>query len=164
MDIGSILILVAMVVFVGAFVLRPLRDQRSVTVREDDHQLSHLLAERDRLLNALMELDFDHDMGKISEEAYPGQRASMVENAASVLKQLDELQGGSGAPSDQLEAVIAARKGEKAVDLDDPLEAKIAARRSAKQAPAGGDKFCPNCGSKTIPGDRFCSSCGAVLE
>ncbi len=146
---------------------------------------SALLAERDRILNSLQELDFDYAMGKIPEEDYPEQRLALVKSGAEVLRRLDDLQAGPSQVShidDQearLEAAVAARReGIPGMPLvagagdhngrwsragvpDDALERQIAARRRERQEKAAG--FCPQCGSAVQKSDLFCPKCGTKV-
>jgi hypothetical protein len=154
LEIGAILLGLALLLLVGAFVARPLfegvrADPESVETNTD------LIAEREAILAALADLDFDHRTGKIAGEDYQSQRAALVSRGAAILRRLDEADGADG------------RTG---VDLDAEIEAAIAARRSeASQSPAAtvttglAPKFCPNCGSPTVAGDRFCARCGTRL-
>jgi ribosomal protein L32 len=170
MDIGSILLLLALVVVVAAFIARPLRDWRSHRAVEVDLELSQLLAERERILEALTELDFDNDMGKVPDNLYPMQREALLKRGAAVLRLLDEKYDGRGqvenGDSERAERIERAAK--ILIAEDDPLEAMIAARRGQRTAapaarpPATGTKtkFCPNCGNSIQPSDRFCPSCG----
>lgn len=191
MDIGSFLLLLALIIAVGTFIAGPLRVRRgSYGLRLEDHEISELLAERERVLESLEELDLDYAMGKVPEDLYPKQREFLVRRGAHVYRLLDERapaddrqpvkdKAASRKPSkpaapaadateeDALEAMIAARK--------DSLEDMIAARKAEVQKagaqvaveekpakkPAG--KFCPNCGEKLQAGDRFCASCGNKL-
>ena len=93
MDIGSILFLLALLILIGLFIARPLFDRDAPSnAHEDDqteHEVSTLLAEQDRVLNALQELDFDHALGKIPEDEYPAQRSLLLQRGADVLRQLD---------------------------------------------------------------------------
>ena len=59
MDIGSIFLILAILIPTAIFIARPLFDHKAVSISEEDRQYSHWLAERDRALNALQELDFD---------------------------------------------------------------------------------------------------------
>jgi hypothetical protein len=158
MDIGSILLLLALVVLVTAYVASPLRtEQKRRTPNAESIELSELLAERERVLDALAELDFDNDMGKIPDELYPVQREALVKRGAAVLKLLDERIPGGQAVSEVPEAVAA-------VVPDDPVEALINARKIVKSSGNAKNntniKFCPNCGSRLQIGDKFCVSCG----
>jgi hypothetical protein len=181
MDIGSILLLFALSILVLMFVARPLIEEKSRAVNKLEHERSHWLAERDRTLNALQELDFDYTLGKIPEEDYPATRAWMVQQGVEILRKLDELEAHeaeSGA-SDRIEAAIAARRlkqAEAAENLtqpaavkpnristpDDDLEARIAERRRQRNGKAAG--FCHKCGSAVQKSDQFCPKCGAKLK
>ncbi len=164
MDIGSLFLILALIVLVVAYVSLPFRQRKSVFIGEAEHNLSALLAERDRILSALMELDFDYDLQKIPEEIYPLQRNNLMERGGDILRQLDEFYDGSSEEaSDRLEATVASRRADAkkaAVDMDDPLEAMIAARKAGSNK---GTAFCPNCGEKALAKDRFCTSCGNNL-
>ncbi len=162
MDIGSLLFLLALLLLVAAYILNPLRARHPHAVNHEDMAVSALMAERDRLLDALLELDFDHALNKVPEEIYPDQRNDLLVRAMDILRQLDEhAAGGDGDLSAQLEASIAAAK---AVEGDD-LEKMIAARkaRKAKPATSGKTSFCPDCGQAVAAGDQFCTSCGTTL-
>ena len=97
MDFGSILLLLSLLILVGLFISRPFFERRRVVVDYEsdphDHERSTLLAERDRVLIAIKELDFDNAMGKIPEDEYLDQRELLVQNGANILRQLDTLQG-----------------------------------------------------------------------
>ena len=166
MDIGSILLILAVFVIAAAFVARPLIRAEAVMVSEEDQNLSSLMAERERILNALAELDFDHEMGKVPEEAYPKQREELALAGIEILRQIDAFQanGSHEAGIDPLESAIAEHKQEavRVSEADDPMEAMIAARRDRQEAQSSG-KFCSQCGQSITAGDKFCSHCGNVL-
>ena len=91
MDVGSILLLLALVILVGAFIASPLRDGgKKVEQPEINIELSELLAERERVLDAIAELDFDNEMGKVPDALYPVQREALLKRGAAVLRLLDE--------------------------------------------------------------------------
>ena len=176
MDIGSIFLILAILIPVVLFIARPLFERKSSAVTIEEHDYSALLAERDRVLNALQELEFDHALGKIPESQYPAQRANLMRYGAEILRQLDEYEPKIGKVSvdDRLEAAIAARKEVATdkppalvpvIDPDDELETLIAARRRSQkennQPKMGG--FCPHCGNCVQENDRFCPKCGKAL-
>ncbi|MGD2027331.1 MAG: zinc ribbon domain-containing protein [Anaerolineales bacterium] len=170
MDIGSILLLLALVIVVAAFIASPLRaDQRRRAVGEEDIELSQLLAERERVLEALAELDFDNEMGKVPDDLYPVQREALLKRGADVLRLLDDrmpsANGSSAGEADraaQLERAASIRHAQ-----DDPLEAMIATRRKERTQRAAktevSSSFCPNCGEALEPDDRFCAACGEEI-
>ncbi len=176
MDIGSILLLLALLVLIGLFIARPLIDREAVVVSPEEdrqeHEISTLLAERDRVLTALHELDFDNALGKIPKQDYPAQRALLLQQGADVLRKLDEYD--QVAPANDMEArieeAIAERRAMsvgqlKAVpesvlvrDADDVVEVQLANRRRTRQDKSAG--FCPQCGRPIQKSDRFCPKCG----
>ncbi len=182
MDIGSLFLLLALLILIGLFIARPLLDREAIAVTPEadkkEHELSTLLAERDRVLKALEELDFDNAMGKIPEGDYPGQRERLLMQGADVLRKLDVIDGDiSDAEIEQrIEAAIAERRSTSAdpgeamsteqsravtVDADDEVEVQLAARRRARQDKSAG--FCPKCGRPVQKSDRFCPKCGHAL-
>jgi len=195
MDLPSILLVLAVTLLVGLFISRPFASRRAATEKlirpaagEAEIRRSTLLAERDRVLTALQDLEFDYTLGKIPAPDYPVQRAELMASGADVLRQLDELAGAAEESSaeDRLEAVVAARRADAAVRQpqrqsetavatgpvpagvrrppaagEDDIEALVSAHRQARQEKSAG--FCPTCGRPVSRSDRFCSKCGATL-
>jgi hypothetical protein len=183
MDIGSIFLILALFVAVILFVGRPLLDRNAYIVQTttalEDHELSSLLAERDRVLMALQELDFDNALGKIPAEDYPHYRADLISEGSLILRQIDEIQPTESDASAEarLETAIAAHRadaalqgaigaqsggnGYRTVPPDDELETLIANRKRSRTEKATG--FCPQCGSPLQQADRFCSKCGYMI-
>ena len=175
MDIGSIFLVLGLFVLVALFIARPFLEKKSIAVTQEEHDLSALLAEKDRMVTTLQELEFDHQLGKIPEEDFPTLRASLMQRGADLLRKIDEIQPPAQpiAADDRLEAAISARRlavaqahnggnGSNGVHVpDDALEQMIAVRRRGRQEKAGG--FCPKCGGVVQQSDRFCPKCGASI-
>jgi len=178
MDLGSIFLILGLFLLVMLFIGRPLIEHKATAVSQEEHQLSSLMAERDRVLNALQELDFDHALGKIPEADYPGQRTALLQQGAQILRQMDAFRQAAPAVDAEarLEAAIATRRADAAraplspnggsnravhQSPDDGLEALIASRRRQRSEKAAG--FCPQCGKPVQKSDRFCPNCGATV-
>ena len=176
MDIGSIFLLLGLGIIVFLFIYQPFIDDRkhrvliteAVPVIEKEMHISALLAERDRVLRALQELEFDYHLGKIPEEDYPTQRQFLLLKGAEVIKTLDQIEGYSSGvdPIQRIETVIedssvdGPESNQKMVkDLD--IESLIAARKRTKEKKPDG--FCPKCGKPISKDDKFCSKCGNTL-
>lgn len=167
MEIGAILLILAVALLTGLYLSQPFGKRirvRQITDRE--YELSALLAERDRVLNSLQELDFDHTLGKIPADDYPVQRVELLQKGAGILRRIDELQPSAarGKAVDRIEAAVAARRGDAApsAGTEDDLESLISARRSGRKERSGG--FCPQCGKAVLAADRFCPSCGKPVK
>lgn len=177
MDIGSLFLILALLIPVAIFIIRPIIEHNLIPAGHTDLDLSALLAERDHIVATIQELDDDYNLGKIPTEDYPPQRLSLLQNGAEILRKLDDLQMAPAnlTAEDRLEAaIITRRQNLEASNLpsrkngnavppvpDDDLEQKIASRRRSMQGKAAG--FCPKCGRPVQVTDHFCPRCGAIL-
>jgi hypothetical protein len=160
MEPVAILFLLIVLVIIVLFVSRPFLERRRLQVEESSPEFSSLLAERERVLAALEELDFDQSLGKIPKEDYPVQRAVLLQKGAEVLRQLD-----AHTPGIARQAIGKDTDGAPGPDSplsDDDLEDLLTKRRYARKDKAAG--FCPNCGKPVQQSDDFCPSCGNTLK
>ncbi len=145
MDIGSILLSLALFLLVAAFVARPLLD-RANAANASAGPADDLISQREAILIELRDLDFDHETGKVSEDDYATQRARLVAKGVEILKALAAVSTTGRAVSapasldDEIENAVAARRKTKVAlppaSLDDEIENAVAARRKSKPAPA----------------------------
>jgi hypothetical protein len=172
MELGAIFLILAVLVLVGMYLYAPFMSGRRRRSAQESHEVSSLLAERDRVITSLQELDFDFNLGKVPAEDYPTQRLALLQKGAEVLRRLDELapssssNGQGRAEEDRIEKAVAARRADASADAseitDDDIESMIAARRKAHKNKSAG--FCPKCGKPVLVSDRFCPSCGKSLN
>lgn len=160
MDLAAILFLIALLLGVSLYLVTPLMTNRPRRLSEEPQEASSLLAERERLLNALQELDFDFQLGKIPDDDYPAQRAELLRKGADVLKQLDAIAASRPAPQPSVATPTGASDA-KALS-DDDIESMLAARRKERKTKSAG--FCPHCGKPVTATDQFCSNCGKSLK
>lgn len=111
-----------------------------------------LADQREAILAALRDLDFDHEVGKVTEEDYTSLRQTLLAEAAAVMTQIEQEQ-------------VTAQ-----TDLDDHIEAEILAARQnlnggeqVTYSPAEANRVCPTCGRAPLPGDVYCRGCGTHL-
>jgi len=180
MEIAAVLLTLGVLIIVGLYLYTPLLERSARHVTEEEHELSSLMAQRDRVVNSLQELDFDFKLGKIPAEDYPAQRTSLLQEGADVLRKIDTFtpspshtgtrpnrRGGHETQDTEarLEKAIAARRADgsakTAEPTDDDLESMIVARRKTHKEKSAG--FCPKCGKPVMASDRFCPSCGKAL-
>jgi hypothetical protein len=148
MDLGSILVVLALAILTAAFIGRPFLDKGGVKVTHEDRRLSELQAERDRVLAAIEELDMDFAMGKVPERDYRARRAALVGEGAQALRALDERMG-------EEEVLV------ESPDFDAQIEAEVARLRSLRSE--SDEARCPSCSGEIQAGDRYCVHCGADL-
>jgi len=170
MEIGAIFFILAVVTLVGMYVGQPFIQRRGRRAMQEDHEVSALMAEYDRAVNTLQELDFDNSLGKVPAEDYPRQRAELLAKGADLLRKLDAMrpqQTGRDAES-RMEAAAASIRADTSANRaaalldDDELESMIASRRKMRKEKSAG--FCPKCGKPIMVSDRFCPSCGKAIN
>ena len=177
MQIAAILLTLGVIILVGLYLYAPFLERSGRRVTEEEHELSSLLAERDRAINSLQELDFDFKLGKIPEGEYPAQRADLLQKGADILRQIDSYTltpdpspKGRGENAQEaesrLEKAVAARRADGSSKIeeltDDDLESMIIDRKKSRTDKSAG--FCPNCGKPIMASDKFCPSCGNTLS
>jgi len=171
MEIAALLLTLGVIILVGLYLYAPFLERQARRVTQEEHELSALMAERDRVVNSLQELDFDFRLGKIPEGEYPTQRATLLQKGADILRSIDAFSSNVNDTDtvrenqDRIEKAVAARRADasaKRAELtDDDLESIIASRRKVRKNKSAG--FCPKCGKPVMTSDKFCPSCGKSL-
>ena len=167
----EIILIALMVVGVIAFIAYPLFSNIHGNISETPDALEVLISQRDSAYDAIRDLDFDFQLGKLSQADYAPLREKYKLRAAETLKQIDALTGQDH-PADadaQIETQVAKLRQAKDNSIEaevarlrraktDSVEAEIARLRATRQA-----SRCAKCGTPFQPGDRFCAKCGSEL-
>ncbi|MCD4684792.1 MAG: hypothetical protein K8S97_02510, partial [Anaerolineae bacterium] len=117
-------IMILLLLFVGSlvFVVLPLLDPAGElpSVMTDDgaprlhgtqrqnRALEILAAEKWRLLRAIRDMDFDYDMGKLTDDLYVVQRVTLIQRAIAVMQRSDEIEATILDQVDRVAAALAA--------------------------------------------------------
>ena len=149
MDLASLLILLAILIPVVAYLVFPFWEKQETRLEDGDRRLFLLEAELERLLSTLAELDMDHSTGKLVRQDYEMERVEKLTRGADVLRQIDELRSVQTAFSEQRKA------------QEEELETRVALLR--KQGTPS-RKQCQICGHVYDDEDSFCRRCGAPLD
>jgi hypothetical protein len=151
MSFASFLIVAFIFILTGLFIMRPFLVQSESKGRSSSSLYDSLIAERERLLSAIEELELELDLKKISEKEYIRNRDILLVEAAEVLKKLDKYQ-----KKHKIKNVKISTQTE-----EDDLERLIAERR--KQLKTQSFRTCTNCEKEVGDNDQFCSHCGEAL-
>ena len=151
MDLGSILLGVALLIVVLIYVGRPFV-QGHVSRRETMTEREGLEAQKAALLEQIRILDFEHETGKVPDDEHGKQRARLMQQATAILKELDDL------------APALASNG-SAARIESEIEAAVAGIRGGQDGPVrapkqGDGRFCSQCGNPRDARDKFCAYCG----
>lgn len=176
MDLAFILTSLAVFIVVAAFVARPLIEKMS-GVDATPSRMDDLISQREAILIELRDLDFDHSTGKMNDDDYTEQRARLTAKGVEILRALDTMPTTAATAEDDIEALVAQKRGKKSAPVsDDDIEALVAQKRGKKvtaaeipttAAPSAttADKiFCTKCGTAALSSDKFCAKCGAGLQ
>jgi F0F1-type ATP synthase membrane subunit b/b' len=127
-------IFVILVIVVSVFVMQPLLQSKNKSRQKkisSNHVAGDLLERKETVYAAIKEIEFDYQMGKLSEEDYNSLRQQYKDEAVSILKKLDTFQSQkshkSGSKKSTAATVFCSQCGNKVVKTD---------------------KFCSSCGSK----------------
>ena len=146
MTLTSLIIVLFIFIMAGLIVLRPFLDRVDGKISRTAGLYDSLLAERERLLSAIEELDLDLELKKISPAEYAEDRANLLSQAADMFRELDR--------------VSKPKTGKKSAttNQDDDLEKMIHDRRKKLQEQKA--IICSSCGKSIADDDQFCSHCG----
>ena len=98
--------------------------------------------EKQALLKALKELDFDHEMGKVSDKDFNEISTTYRARAIRVMRQLDD----------------AGR------DYETMIEKDLAVRKTQSPSAAPKPDGCGKCGTRNDADAEFCKKCGSKLK
>ena len=141
-SIASFLMVLGVALFVAAPLVGGMRQQRRRTANPE---LARLDQEHAHALQGLRELEFDREMGKMSEEDCQDLRRGLENKALTAMAAMEKLQGE-------------ARVALASAALRRPVSPK-AALRVVTQV-----NVCPECGAGLKSSAQFCSECGASLD
>ncbi len=139
----AILLAAAVLVALAYPILAQSRAQEAGANTSAEESLAELMAQRENAFQAIRDLQFDHEVGKVSDEDLAMYEVSLKQNAAETLRRLDIWES-------QVDR-----------ELSTTIERQITARRAAL---ASGGQRCPHCGRAVAPGAQFCTGCGKPIQ
>lgn len=150
-------VILGLLVVVGYWILHPLirpRVSDALALEESEERAVALRQRKEDIYAAIKEMDFDFEMGKISEEDHEDLKSQYKARAIEILKELDTK--------------------EEVDEVDDSIEEEVRRLREKRKEEGKKEKradsegtgkinFCPECGSKAAPDSKFCRDCGVQL-
>ena len=159
MNLGAIFVGLALVVLVISFVISPFREKTSRKLAPAASNDANPASQREQVILALRDLDFDYQTEKIGEDDYARTRTQLLAEAAEFI-QAEQREDA------RIEDLIRARR-----EAASPSQKCPECGRQLRS----GDLICPGCGSITTvrcqscgqanrPDDNFCTKCGTRLK
>ena len=133
---GSLALLFGLMLYLG----RPLLREGQSRAAPMDDGTQQLYERKEQLLGAIVELELDHEIGKVPEEDFQPLFNQLESEALATIGKLDQLNGGGSS------------------ELESRIEAEVAALRQSAAIPS-----CNKCGAPRRDGDQFCPQCGTAL-
>lgn len=164
MSIGAILIGIAILVATVPFIVNPLLNEKrrkptaaglKPATPEDRHT---------EALLALRDLEFDYQIGKITDVDYTHLHTSLIAQAAAALEVMDNQHAELDI---RLEEAIRTRRMKQSIAAKACSHCGVALADSDRFCRACGtpvSSTCPKCKKKVQPRDLFCVGCGAPLH
>jgi|Deesub1362A_J573_1020465.scaffolds.fasta_scaffold05678_2 hypothetical protein len=155
MSLGAILVGIAMLILSTVVVLDPLLKEGRR--REAGKSQGPSSPPRElEILQAIKDLDFDYQTGKLEEADYERLRKALVLEAAQRLQAAEERDA-------ELERALEEAIARKRVRPQARPQAEVRAEGNhghGAAQPESVAQFCTSCGNGLLEGDRFCSRCG----
>ena len=133
-------------------------------------ELEELTGQRDTAYRAIKELEFEHQLGNLSQQDYQALRERYRTEAAGILRQLERARR----PEKEAVAVLAGSQAQpKAAPPHVPAMTRTchACGNSApaddcfcRRCGAALERICPACHAPRPSSDEFCGACGTRLE
>ncbi len=70
--------------------------------------LETLWAEKNRILRTIHDLDFDYDLGKLTDEVYTDQRVYLIRLFVAIIERMDAIERDIARQAERIEAAVAA--------------------------------------------------------
>ncbi len=146
-------VIIGLIIGASFYIISPLlkSSRTEIFVPKTDEMLTELNLKKEGVYATIRELEFDLNMGKLSEEDYEILKTQYMQNAVDCIKAIDELQMNRHRQTDQSEE-----------DLENQIELEISTLRSSGLTNKT-HMFCSQCGQKSSYKDQFCFKCGAKL-
>jgi len=174
----TLLFLAALGTGVVLFIMFPVfarHGEVSKALTAEARKRKNLGEQKERLYDAIKDLDFEHRAGKLSDADYQSVRADLMAQAAAVITQLDEV------PVPAEPAPERPSRPEPPAASTKPPRQEVTAEEgptcsSCGQTNPAGAKFCfhcgeriviaatcPECGTELPKEARFCTECGVAI-
>ena len=135
----TLIIFLLLTVVVSYFVVSPIMQSRKRYFKNDsNHKANDLIERKETIYAAIKDIEFDYQMGKLSEEDFQALRQQYKDEAVGLLKKIDQIQ-------------------------HKPVKGKSKSA-SHKKSEDASTKFCWNCGAAVTRDDKYCTNCGNALE
>lgn len=141
------------------YVLSPIiwpEKEESLNTNLDNSERSRLNQLKDETYLAIRELEFDHTMGKLSQEDFDELKQQYMMDAAATIGEIDALNSRKKTDEDDPPMEDKPETHHDHDDHDDDEDQNI----ETEHKPL----FCTECGAQASFSDKFCRECGTEIQ
>ena len=135
--------------------------------------------EHDRALavQGLRELEFDREMGKLSDPDYDSMHRALEDRALTAMAAVEKIRLDADQAANAKKPIVtpltqAIRRPVPAPRRIDPIPTLVLHHEPPRQpqpppppaAASGKLRFCPQCGMRAAPDSKFCAQCGIAIR
>jgi hypothetical protein len=167
-DFAPFIVGIAIALAALAIVLAPVFSDQSPAEIRPAHRTAPKLEVDDEpvpgsAIEALREIEFDRETGKLSEDDYAGMKSRYTAQALVELRAQDAGDSGMAAPADRAERLVSKYRPGSTICPTHGLRPEADALYCSECGVYLRGK-CEQCGARiTAPGAHFCSGCGHIL-
>ncbi len=130
---------IVLAIATAAFIAYPLfQKQKNKVSFALNHRAQEMEARKNEIYAAIRDIDFDYQMGKLTQEDYETLRQQYKTEAIGMMKQIDQ----AGSPA---------------------ARSRTAQRDAPSRGARNAERFCHHCGQPVGADDQFCNACGGKL-
>ena len=131
--------------------------------------------ERALAVQGLRELEFDREMGKLSDADYDSMHKALEDRALTAMAAIERIRDDKGTKKGSVTSLNAPRPAPVPRRID-PVPTLVVHREpplrppqplSQQQAPSSASnkpRFCPECGNRAAADSKFCAQCGIAIR
>jgi cytochrome c-type biogenesis protein CcmI len=158
---------------VALFVAAPLGIGLVVARAKSANQLQVERHEHERALavQGLRELEFDREMGKLSDADYDSMHQALEDRALTAMAAIEKIRDQAANAKKPIVTPLTPRKLAPAPRRIDPIPTLVLHMDPPRPqppppTPSASHKitFCPQCGMRAAPDSKFCAQCGIAIK
>jgi len=139
MEIGSLILLIALLIIVGVYVYSPVINGEYHELSQERKNLILIESQQKAVLKSLVDLDFDFEIGKISSEDHQLNRVGLLLRAETIYQKISNIQANIS------------------LNISDTqIEKKIKNYKNSLSQISN----CSECGLPIFTSDKYCGECG----
>ena len=131
--------------------------------------------ERALAVQGLRELEFDREMGKLSDADYDSMHKALEDRALTAMAAIERIRDDKGTKKGSVTALNAPRPAPVSRRIDPvptlvvhreppPRPPQPLSQQSAPPSASHKPRFCPECGNRAAGDSKFCAQCGIAIR